>query len=98
MDHISNWEGRAEFYNGSHWGTVCGNANFNITSANVYCKSLNPIFGAVSWTTVVDLPYARSQDFSDGDSLPILMDSVICSGRETHLGKCNYSTSSNCSH
>jgi hypothetical protein len=52
MNHISNWEGRAEFYNGSNWGTVCGNSNFNISSANVYCKSLNPKFGAVSWTTI----------------------------------------------
>jgi hypothetical protein len=49
---FQNWEGRAEFYNGSNWGTVCGNSNFNISSANVYCKSLNPKFGAVSWTTV----------------------------------------------
>jgi hypothetical protein len=98
MDHIADWEERAEFYNRIHWGTVCGNSNFNITTANVYYKSMKPIFGAVSWTTIENLTYARSQDFSDGQGLPILINSISCSVIENQLEKCNYSTSNNCTH
>ena len=59
------WEGRAEFNNGTHWGTICDD-NFNLTAADVFCRSFNPRFGAVSWRSVGSLPYTRARDFSDG--------------------------------
>ena len=54
MDHYKYvtqgaWEGRAEFNNGTHWGTICDDPNFNLTAADVFCRSFNPRFGAVSW-------------------------------------------------
>jgi len=56
-----------------------------LTAADVFCRSFNPRFGAVSWTSVGNLPYNRSSDFSDGVNKPILMDDVSCSGNETSL-------------
>ena len=60
------WEGRAEVYNGTHWGTICDDPNFNMTAADVFCRSFNPRFGAVNWTNVNSLPYTRYNEFSDG--------------------------------
>ena len=54
------WEGRAEFNNGTHRGTICDDANFNLTAADVFCRSLNKWFGAVSWRSVSSLPYTRA--------------------------------------
>ncbi len=78
------WEGRAEFYNGTLWGTICDDF-FNIDAADVFCRSFNQKFRAVSWTNVGNLPYNRSNDFSDGVNKPILMDDVSCSRNETSL-------------
>jgi hypothetical protein len=103
MDHWKyvaegTWQGRAEYFNGTHWGTVCDDPKFNLTAADVFCRSLYPKFGAVSWTNVGSLPYSRSRDFSDGILKPILMDDVSCSGNETNLSNCSYRSISNCYH
>jgi deleted-in-malignant-brain-tumors protein 1 len=89
MDHYKyvsegTWQGRAEYFNGTHWGTICDDF-FNLTFADVFCRSLNPRFSAVSWTNKRGLPYSRSNDFSDGYKKPILMDDISCSGKETYL-------------
>ena len=70
MDHYQYvtqgaWEGRAEFNNGTHWGTIC-DYYFNMTAADLFCRAISANFGAVSWTNVDSLPYTRSSDFSDG--------------------------------
>lgn len=49
-------QGRAEYYNGIHWGTICDD-HFNLIAADVFCRSLNPRFGAVSWTNAGKLSY-----------------------------------------
>jgi len=64
MDHIKHdtqgaWEGRAEFNNGTHWGTICDDF-FNLTAADVFCRSFNPRFGAVSWSSVGNLPHIKA--------------------------------------
>ena len=76
------WEGRAEFYNGTHWGTICDDPNFNISAADVICRSLHPKYGAVNWTNVGSLSWIRQNEFSDGYKKPIFMDDVSCSGNE----------------
>jgi hypothetical protein len=83
--------------NGTHWGTICDN-NFNLTAADVFCRSFNPRFGAVSWRSVGSLPYTRARDLSDGYQKPILMDDVSCTGNEDNLSQCSYKSVSNCSH
>ena len=101
MKYVSSngtWQGRAEYFNGTHWGTVCDDPNFNMTAADVFCNSINPRIGAVSWTNVGNLPYSRSSDFSDGFKKPILMDDVTCSGNETNLAECSFRSVSNCGH
>ena len=69
---------KKRYYNGTNWGTICDDPNFNLTAADVFCKSFNPRFSAVDWTNVGSLPYSRSNDFSDGYRKPIIMDDVSC--------------------
>ena len=102
MDHYKYvaqgaWEGRAEFNNGTHWGTICDD-NFNLTAADVFCRSLDPRFGAVSWRSFGSLPYTRARDFYDEYEQPILMADVSCTGNEGNLSQCSYKSVSNCSH
>lgn len=57
-----SFEGRALYYNGSQWGTICDD-NFNQTTADLFCRSLNPRFGVVNWTNIDNLDYDRQNDF-----------------------------------
>lgn len=46
LNHIKfttsgNMQGRAEYFDGSVWKTICDD-NFNINAAEIYCKFLNP--------------------------------------------------------
>jgi hypothetical protein len=36
--------GRAEYFNGSEWGTICDDY-FNPIAANIFCQSINSYFG-----------------------------------------------------
>jgi hypothetical protein len=69
-----------------------------LTAADVFCRSFNPRFGAVSWTNATALPYTRAKDFYDGYQKPILMDDVSCTGNEDSLNQCSYKSVSNCYH
>jgi hypothetical protein len=42
MSHLKNvtegaFEGRAETFNGSHWGTICSK-NYNLADADTFCR------------------------------------------------------------
>ena len=91
-------QGRAEYFNGNSWGTICGDDDFNITAADVFCRSISSIFGVVSWTTIGNLPYTRRIDFRDVRDLPIVMGNVICAGNETEIDECSFKSTSSCRH
>lgn len=69
-----------------------------MTSADVFCRTFNPRFGAVSWSSVEKLPLARQLDFANGEEKPILMDNISCNRTEDDFSKCAHSTVSSNSH
>ena len=72
-------EGRVEInYNGT-WGTVCDD-NWNLPDAQVVCRQLgfDSAIEAVS----------NAQFGAGSESMPILLDDVICFGNEATLSQC----------
>lgn len=88
---ISAAQGRAEFFNGNEWGTICDDIfdNNNI-GAQVFCGSLG-----LPSTNASVMPYNSLWQTGSGI---IAMDDVRCSGGEADLTQCSYSTTNNCGH
>ncbi|PIK36335.1 putative deleted in malignant brain tumors 1 protein-like [Apostichopus japonicus] len=79
--------GRVEIYLNGEWGTVCDDA-WDIDDANVVC---------------IQLGFARALESRGGASFgegtgEIHLDDVGCSGDETELLNCSYSSIDNCNH
>ena len=80
-------EGRVEVYNNGQWGTVCDD-HFGDTDATVACRQLGHHSG-----TAHGLAH-----FGQGSG-PIWMDNVACTGSESRLIDCPYSTNTSlCGH
>jgi len=82
-------EGRVEVSYNGEWGTVCDDG-FTIENANVICKSLG-------WDGAV--LYRHSSFYGDGLGR-IWMDDVKCTGEESELSSCSFSSwgITDCSH
>ena len=82
-------EGRLLVLINGTFGAVCDD-NFGYTEAQVACRQLN-YTGAVR--------VADFGEFGEGDaSEPIYFDDVICTGTESYLYECSYTTNHNCAH
>ncbi|XP_071842198.1 uncharacterized protein [Apostichopus japonicus] len=79
--------GRVEIFLNGEWGTVCDDA-WGINDANVVCNQLG-FPGA--------LGYRTAAAFGEGTG-EIHLDDVVCSGDETELLSCSYSSIDNCNH
>eukprot|EP00118_Oscarella_pearsei_P026045 m.309288 g.309288 ORF g.309288 m.309288 type:complete len:577 (+) comp45997_c0_seq1:262-1992(+) len=81
-------EGRVEIrlHAGGVWGTVCDDL-WRESNADVACQEMG-------YSTAIS-PVRRS--FGRGKG-PILMDDVVCRGRERSIRACRYSASHNCNH
>ncbi|PIK48883.1 putative deleted in malignant brain tumors 1 protein-like isoform X1 [Apostichopus japonicus] len=79
--------GRVEIFLNGEWGTVCDDA-WDINDANVVCNQLG-FPGA--------LGYRTAAAFGEGTG-EIHLDDVVCSGQETELLSCSYSSIDNCNH
>lgn len=65
------------YFNGTHWGTICDDY-FNMTTADILCRSLNPRSGIISWTNFASLPDNLKKGYTTPSTLPIIMDDVKC--------------------
>lgn len=79
--------GRLEVFLGGQWGTVCDDG-FTEGYGNIACKQLG--FEGITLFETSGLP--------GGETLPILMDEIRCTGTEEQLVDCTYSTVSDCTH
>ncbi|XP_011677589.2 sushi, von Willebrand factor type A, EGF and pentraxin domain-containing protein 1 [Strongylocentrotus purpuratus] len=86
VDGFSPFEGRLEVYMNGKWGTVCDDM-WSLTDADVACRQLG--FGSAL--------SVRGSTYGEGSGR-ILMDDVECTGTETTLISCQYSTTHNCRH
>ncbi|PIK44232.1 putative neurotrypsin-like [Apostichopus japonicus] len=74
------WDGRLEIeYRPSRWGTLCNNV-WTWEAAAVACHQLS-----------MGPPLAHLFPLSPDFSLPIVYDSAVCNGDESHLSDCNLS-------
>ncbi|XP_071785292.1 scavenger receptor cysteine-rich domain-containing group B protein-like [Asterias amurensis] len=80
-------EGRVEVYANGAWGTVCDDG-WGINDATVVCRQLGYTYA---------LSAEQSAYFGQGSGA-IVMDNVACTGLETKLAQCPYTTSHNCGH
>ena len=82
-------EGRLLVLINGTFGAVCDDY-FGFEEAQVACRQLN-------YTTAARV--ASLREFGTGeDSEPIYLDDVSCTGSESYLHECYYSTSHNCRH
>ena len=82
-------EGRLLVLINGTFGAVCDDF-FGIEEAQVACQQLN-------YASAVRV--ASLGEFGTGDdSEPIYLDDVTCTGSESYLHECSYSTSHNCYH
>ncbi|XP_065913209.1 scavenger receptor cysteine-rich domain-containing group B protein-like isoform X2 [Dysidea avara] len=73
-----HYEGRVEVYYNGQWGTVCDD-NWDIVDANVVCQQLG--FGGA----------IRTHYFGSGNSsMPIWLDEVQCTTRDSNLSECGH--------
>ncbi|KFP07009.1 Neurotrypsin, partial [Calypte anna] len=70
-------EGRLEVYYTGQWGTVC-NDGWTELNTQVVCRQLGFKYGK-----------SAPASFSEGRSVPIWLDDVSCSGKETNLLQCS---------
>ena len=88
-DGYAPGEGRLLVLINGTFGTVC-NDYFGFEEAQVACRQL-------SYATAARV--ASFREFGIGeDSEPIYLDDVICTGSESYLHECDYSTSHDCYH
>ncbi|XP_028405845.1 scavenger receptor cysteine-rich domain superfamily protein-like [Dendronephthya gigantea] len=80
----NSYQGRLEAYTGGRWGTVCDDY-WTPMSTQVACRQLG-------------FQHGRSFGNNADDSVPIVMDDVVCSGREKTVSHCAHVTTSNCAH
>jgi hypothetical protein len=50
--------GRAEFFNGMEWGTICDDF-FNATTAQIFCQSIDAYLGFHHFTNTGSLPLSH---------------------------------------
>lgn len=88
-----SFEGRAEYFNGYEWGSICDDVfDYNNNAAQVFCYSLGlPSSGAQV------LSYYGGNTGHQGTGV-IAMDDVSCNGDEADLTWCGYTTNHNCGH
>jgi len=88
-----SYEGRAEYWNGYEWGTICDDIfDYNNNAATVFCSSLGlPSSGAEV------ISYYGGNTGHQGSGV-IAMDDVSCIGDEADLTYCGYTTNHNCGH
>nr|AML23866.1 ixominogen [Ixodes ricinus] len=77
-------EGRVEVQVHGQWGLVCDD-HWDIDAANVVCRELGFPLGAFEATLG-----SQHGAGADGESLPIFMDDVQCTGNETSLSQCGF--------
>ena len=82
-------EGRLLVLVNGTYGSVCDDF-FGFEEAQVACRQLN-------YTGAIRPAYF--EEFGSGDaSEPIYFDNVICTGNESYLYECSYTTNHNCVH
>ncbi|XP_038069984.1 deleted in malignant brain tumors 1 protein-like isoform X2 [Patiria miniata] len=81
------FRGRVEVYVDGAWGTVCDD-EWDINDASVVCRQLG-------YTGAISAPGSAS--FGAG-SVPIALDNVRCTGRESRLQDCESASTNNCNH
>ncbi|KAM9457458.1 scavenger receptor cysteine-rich domain-containing protein DMBT1-like [Clarias gariepinus] len=86
---IDSCSGRLEILHDGQWGTVCGD-HWDMNNADVVCRQLG-CGNAINYT--------HSADFDD-ESVPIWLDDVQCSGRESIITQCSHNGfgTHNCDH
>lgn len=75
--------GRAEYFNGKIWGTICDDF-FNPIAANIFCHSINSYFGFHYLSNIGSLSTSEKIRFMK-DKKQILMDDVKCKGNEESI-------------
>ncbi|XP_059142655.1 uncharacterized protein LOC131930260 isoform X2 [Physella acuta] len=83
--------GLVEVYRAGRWGYVCDD-NWDLQDGNVACRQLGFIKGASKVSMGDEVVPLRNMD-----SHEVLMDDVACSGDESRLQDCEYSTLHDCS-
>ena len=100
------YEGRVEVCSNGTYGTVCDDW-WDERDARVICRQLGYDFGGeiIPWrsTNAVlcafsDVVPVKNGGFGSGDSRPINLDDVRCSGSEESILNCSYDSVSNCNH
>ncbi|CAK9254337.1 unnamed protein product, partial [Sphagnum jensenii] len=76
----TNFEGNVEIYHLGRWGSICDD-EWDITDANVVCKSLGFRLGALMATNNGQFGRARKL---------IWMDNIYCNGNEQSLDRCQF--------
>ncbi|XP_061172607.1 deleted in malignant brain tumors 1 protein-like [Saccostrea echinata] len=81
------FQGRVEVYKNNEWGTVCDD-DWDHLDAGVICRSLGYSEHGLAVSNAV---------FGEGTG-SILFDDVQCTGSETGLSECTFSSTNNCNH
>ncbi|KAK7481052.1 hypothetical protein BaRGS_00027688, partial [Batillaria attramentaria] len=84
----TQYDGVLQVYSGGRWGTVCDDS-WTSRESNTACRIL---FGSGYNGDI------RRASLYPAQTIPILMDNVRCTGRETSLLDCQHITNHNCGH
>ena len=82
------WEGRVEVMRSGAWGTVCDDG-WSLAAASVVCRQLG-------WPGAAEIFFAAAP-FGPGAGA-ISVDDIACSGAESGLLDCAFSTANDCTH